>query len=127
MTTRLKPPTTRYGNTRKIELASTDTCLTINRLPDGRAIELFVTTDRKGECQGWAGMFCIAASMALQAGVPPSRLIDKMKGQRFDPQGGPGEPVSVVDAIARIWEAEEKAIHAVHDAPQAVKPAGGGC
>ena len=105
-----KPPTTRHGTTTKIELAGTDTYATINRLPDGRAIELFITTDRKGECQGWASMFCIAASMALQAGVSSSRLIDKMKGVRFDPQGGAGEPVSVVDAIAKIWMAEEKAI-----------------
>lgn len=30
-----------------------------------------------------------------------------MKGQRFDPQGGPKEGVSVANAIARFWESEE--------------------
>jgi hypothetical protein len=104
---RIKPPATRKGNTHKIELAGTDSYVTINRLPDGRAIEIFLTTDRKGECQGWANVACIMISMALQNGVPPARIIGKMKGQRFDPQGGAGEPVSVADAIAKIWAKEE--------------------
>lgn len=107
MTSRTRPPATRHGKTVKIELGGTDTYFTLNRLPDGRPIEIFITTDRKGDLQGWATAFCISTSMALQNGVPASRIIEKMIGMRFDPQGGPGEAVSVIDAIARWWMAEE--------------------
>lgn len=105
---RIKVEATRKGLTHKIELGGTDSYVTINRLPDGKAIEIFLTTDRKGECQGWANIACIMMSMALQNGVPARRIIEKLRGQRFDPMGGPGEPVSVADAIAKKWEAGEK-------------------
>ena len=100
---RIKPNTTRKGITAKIELGGTDTYVTINRDDQDRAIEIFITTDRTGDLQGWANMFSIAVSMALQNGVPASRIINKMIGQRFDPQGGAGEAVSVIDAIGKLW------------------------
>ncbi len=106
---RIRLANTRHGKTVKIELGGTDSYFTVNRLPDGRAIEVFLVTDRKSEVQGWATCFCIAVNMALQNGVPARRLIAKLKGQRFDPQGGPGEAVSVADALAKWWCEDEKA------------------
>ena len=117
---RIKPESTRYGTTTKIELGGTDTYVTLNRLPDKRAIEMFITTDRKGESQGWANLFSIMVSMALQNGVPSNRIIEKMIGQRFDPVGGFGEPVSVADAIGKWWRDQEVEIEGTKDA--AVKP-----
>jgi hypothetical protein len=110
MTHRTKPNHTRHGKTHKITIQDTDTYVTLNRYENGKACEIFITTDRKSDIQGWATCFCIACSMALQNGVPASRIIEKLRGQRFDPQGGLHEPCSVADAIARWWQDEENAV-----------------
>lgn len=105
--TRTRPPKTRLSRTHKIEIGSTSSYVTIFRDNHGKACDCFIVTDRTGDHQGWANLCGTFIGMCLQAGVPASRIIEKLRGQRFPPGGGLGEPLSVADGIAKFWEGEE--------------------
>ena len=103
----IKPSNVRYGRTHKIELGDTNSYVTINR-ENGKAVDVFITIDRGTEGQGWASLLGTVIGMALQNGVPSSRIIEKLRGQRFEPCGGFGESLSIADGIAKFWEQDEK-------------------
>jgi len=73
-------------------------------------IELFLNIAKEGSTVGgWADMFAIAVSYALQAGVDPRSLIKKFKHQRFDPSGSTTSKdipftTSIVDYVFRFIE-----------------------
>jgi hypothetical protein len=56
--------------------------------PDGRLGEVFLTVHRVGGYErGMANTLAVTVSMALQHGVPLNKIVSKLKGMRFEPQG----------------------------------------
>lgn len=109
MTDRIKPPTDRRGDTHKIvlmgqslsnpgETVKVTLYATLNRLPDGRPIEMFIKADNG--YQGFCDTLAVTVSLALQYGAPLEAILAKWRGQRYEPsQIGVG--TSIADAIAR--------------------------
>ena len=109
MSKRTKPPTDRKGETHKITIGGTDVYVTLNRLPDGRPIELFIKASKTDEhCwQGPLDTLAVTASIAMQYDAPLDTILGKWRGQRYEPsQIGVGS--SIVDAIARRLMPQEE-------------------
>ena len=100
----IKPPTTRTGRTHKIRIGACRAYLTVNRDAAGEILEVFAKADN-GE-QGHIDMACRLASLAIQRRGDVKTLIRHMRGDRTEPCGGPGQPTSIYDAIARVLEIE---------------------
>jgi ribonucleoside-diphosphate reductase alpha chain len=67
--------------------------ITTGIYPDGALGEVFLTVHRTGGYErGMANTLAIMVSMALQHGVPLAKIVDKLKGQRFEPQGATNNP-----------------------------------
>jgi len=81
---------------------------------DGRPMELFMHMDESGSTlDGFADSFSILFSLCLQAGVPLTKLVDKLAFQDFEPKGLTDNPQiriarSVVDYVVRWIEMEFK-------------------
>lgn len=103
--TRRKLPETRRGQTTKLTLSGSD---------QGRlVVDVYVTVNvcartltpmeiigkaTKG-FQGHVDPLCTIASIALQHGVPATLIAGKLRGQRYMPEGGLGQPASIAAAI----------------------------
>ena len=133
---RTKPPVTRKGITRKIELNGVNVYITLNRMdgPESLPCDIFVTLNSESEKQAidsahqaWANLSMTLASLLLQYGCPLATIVSKMKDYKFDPQQ-PGVGSSIPDAIGRWLESqlpglddEKQPIQAVQNAPQSHK------
>lgn len=86
--------------------------ITANRFRDGKLAEVFVNADDSGSTfDGFADCWAIAVSLALQSGIPLSKLVAKFSFQDFEPKGMTDNPDirnarSVVDYIIRWLEKE---------------------
>lgn len=116
---RKRLPDLRGGLTHKFILGAADDperlrgYLTVNVFPDtGQPGELFLKLHNVGSlAHGMAEALAIMVSVALQHGVPLSKVVEKLKGHRFAPYGltGAREPElrqvnSVLDYIGRWLE-----------------------
>jgi ribonucleoside-diphosphate reductase alpha chain len=62
--------------------------ITVGLYPDGTLGEVFLTVHRVGGHErGMANTLAVMVSMSLQHGVPLKKIVDKLKGMRFEPQG----------------------------------------
>ena len=100
-----KPPTTRTGRTHKISVGKTKCFITVNRGDDGQIIEVFAKADNGS--QGNIDMACRLISLGLQERADIETVIRHMQYDRTEPCGGPGQPTSIYDAIARVLNEEE--------------------
>jgi ribonucleoside-diphosphate reductase alpha chain len=72
--------------------------------------EIFVKADRMGSTiSGLLDALSMSVSVALQAGVPLSWFVEKMKNLQFEPMGSTNDPkirqaTSIVDGIAKWLE-----------------------
>ena len=114
---RTRPPTTRRGITRKIEVTGANVYVTLNRIdgPESLPCELFVTLNNEDNeapidaaHQGWANLAATLASICLQYGCPLAVIAGKMRGYSFKPDGGLGRDgsKSIPDAIGKFLEAQ---------------------
>lgn len=75
--------------------------------PDGRPGELFLKADRMGSTlSGLLDALSMSISVALQAGVPLSWFVEKMRNLQFEPAGPTNDPkiryaTSIVDGLAK--------------------------
>lgn len=112
---REKPPVTREGITREIDVGSARVYVTLNFREEGQKnpCDIFVTLNQTGKKssidsahQGWANLCVTFASMLLQYGCPLGTIAEKMKGYKFEPDGGFGGPKSIPDAIGKWLETQ---------------------
>jgi len=83
-----KLPDERPGITHKFTVGGLEGYATVNCYPNGTPAELFLTVHRVGGLErGMASALAITISVALQHGVPLSKIVDKLKGMTFEPQG----------------------------------------
>lgn len=62
--------------------------ITAGLYADGTLGEVFLTIHKTGGlARGMSNALAIQVSMSLQHGVPLTKIVDKLKDQRFDPQG----------------------------------------
>lgn len=111
---RIKPPVTRHGITHEIDIGGVRAYVTVNNHDKGDPInpcEIFVTLTPKKERadidsahQGWANLSMTFASMLLQYGCPLGTIAGKMKGYKFEPDGGIRGAKSIPDAIGKWLE-----------------------
>lgn len=100
-------PETRDSITHKFSIGGHEGYITAGMYPDGSLGEIFITIAKEGSTiSGLMDAVATMASIALQHGVPPEAIIDKMKFTRFEPAGFTGNPdipsaTSVIDYIAR--------------------------
>ena len=100
---RTKPPTTRTGRTTKYQVGTCSVYVTVNGSPP---CEVFC---KAGDgWQGWADVLAELASIALQSGTDPALIVRHLRHHRMEPEGGPGQPASIPDAIGRATEAAGK-------------------
>lgn len=103
-------PPERAGTTRKLHLKDQHTDLevyaTLSRYPDGRLGELLLFSNRTGSMEhGLLHTVGVLVSLLFQAGVAPTKVIEKMEHVTFEPAGFTGEPdiptaSSIVDYVA---------------------------
>ena len=86
---RRKLPDTRPSVTHKFSIGGHDGYITAGFYPDsGRIGEVFMVAAKEGSTVGGLiDAFATCLSIALQYGVPPEHLIEKLKGMRFEPAG----------------------------------------
>lgn len=89
---RKRPPATRNAITHKFNIMGNagnfTAYLTVGKYPDGSPCELFIESSKEGSTiSGLLGGFAVLFSLALQHGVPLDLLIEKLKGNQFDPSG----------------------------------------
>lgn len=81
--------------------------ITASCYDDGSLAEVFITCDRTGGLErGMTTALAITISTALQHGVPLVKIVDKLEGMTFDPQGLTGNPAipiakSLADYLGR--------------------------
>ena len=102
--TRMRPHATREGHTRKLTIGPVTAYITANKGPDGKLIEVFAKADEG--YQGQLDSLCIVISLALQHGTPAETIIRHLRYRRYPPEGGPGQPVSLADALGLAMERE---------------------
>jgi hypothetical protein len=102
----IKPPVTRRGRTHKIVVGETNAYFTINRDAAGNVIEIFAKANNGA--QGHLDIACRLASLGLQGRCTVDTIIKHLRHDKCPPQGGPGQPSSVYDALARVMEAERE-------------------
>lgn len=109
-------PAERPGVTRQFKLRQADgTELVLygtKSYDRGEVRELILTCNKQGSLErGLLHVLGVTASLALQGGVPLTKLIDKWRGIEFEPQGLTGNPEipmvkSIVDYLAKWLEKE---------------------
>jgi hypothetical protein len=78
--------------------------------PDGRPGEVFLKADRVGSTlSGMLDALSMCMSVALQAGVPLSWFVEKLRNLQFEPSGPTDDPMiryatSIVDGLAKWLE-----------------------
>ncbi len=103
MTTHEKLPPERTGITHKFTInGHLKGYVTANCYQDGRLAEVFLTVHRVGGLErGMCSALAIMVSTALQHGVPLKKIVDKLKGMQFEPQGLTGNPdIPMVRSLA---------------------------
>lgn len=114
MSTRERPPNERKSITREFKLADAanpdekvEVKVTVGLFEDGRPCEIFINCGSRGSTlSGAFDSAAIAASLALQYGMPIAVLADKWRAQGFAPSGFTGDKTypscsSVMDLIGR--------------------------
>ena len=99
-----KPQVTRTGRTHKVVIGECTAYLIVNRDTHGRIMEVFAKSDN-GQ-QGHLDMACRLISLTLQGRDDLDTIIKHMANDRTEPCGGPGQPTSIYDAIARVLRTE---------------------
>lgn len=93
MSERERLPVTRDGWTHRgvihsLEFGRVKLFVTVNRFPDGRLGEVFITCDASGSClDGFCDAWSLAISMLLQRGESVEALARKFCFQEFEPKG----------------------------------------
>lgn len=123
-TLRFRLPTNRTGIAHEASLICEDERLQLYIRPgtfdDGRLGEVFLNVEHQGSfTSGMIDAFSIVLSLALQHGVPLTKIIDKLENTRFGKISvlGPSNirrPTSVIDYIAK-WLRSHYAISAEKD------------
>ncbi len=85
---RKKLPETRQSLTHKFDIAGHEGYFTVGLYDDGQPGEIFINMSKEGSTLGglmdnWA----TTISLALQYGVPLKKLVEKYRGQKFEPRG----------------------------------------
>lgn len=103
----VKLPDTRQAIVHKFSVDGHKGYIAVGLYDDGKVGEIFLTIAKEGSTiSGWADLFAVTASLALQHGVPLEKLVSKWMHVRFEPQGfttNTDIPLasSVVDYIAK--------------------------
>ena len=109
---KLDPHTPRQGVTHRFTVGGLKGYITANCYPDGRLAEVFLIVKQVGTLErGMAHAVAILISIALQHGVPLSKIVDKLKGLTFEPQGVTSNPAipmarSILDYVGRWLESK---------------------
>lgn len=91
----------RHGIVRKVAVGGAEFYITVNKLPNGTAGEVFVKIAKCGSTvSGLMQALVTTLSIALQHGVPWEVLRSKYAGMRFEPRDDKYE--SLVDALAKV-------------------------
>lgn len=104
-------PRERDGKIIKFNIAGSEGYVTLGYYPDGYIGDVFLTMSKGGSSiNGWAQAVGILTSTALQHGVTPETLVEKLSYIQFDPAGVTGDkevPIvtSPVDYLARKLKA----------------------
>lgn len=113
MSERVRLPDERQSVTKKLVLRNPGDVklyVQVGLYPDGRPGEIFLKADRVGSTlSGMLDALSMCMSVALQAGVPLSWFVEKMKNLQFEPAGPTSDPkvryaTSIVDGLARWLE-----------------------
>lgn len=111
MTNHERLPRDRAGVTHKFTInGHLKGYITANTYADGRLAEIFLIMDRVGTMErGMAKALAVMVSTSLQHGVPLTKIVDKLKGMSFEPQGLTGNPAipmvkSLADYLGRWLE-----------------------
>ncbi|HEY1272533.1 MAG TPA: vitamin B12-dependent ribonucleotide reductase, partial [Terriglobales bacterium] len=97
----------RASVTHKFNIGGHEGYITVGLYPDGNPGELFITMAKEGSTvSGLMDSFALAASIALQHGVPLKLLCEKFAHTRFEPSGWSGNTEigfakSIMDYIFR--------------------------
>ncbi|HEX9638357.1 MAG TPA: vitamin B12-dependent ribonucleotide reductase, partial [Acidobacteriota bacterium] len=109
---RRKMPDTRRSITHKFSVGGHEGYITVGIFPDGNPGEIFLVMAKEGSVvSGLMDSFATAISLALQYGVPLTKLVDHFSHTRFEPSGFTKNPEipyakSLVDYIFR-WLASQ--------------------
>lgn len=104
---RRRLPDERRSVTHKFSVGGSEGYVIVGLYPDGTPGEMFVKMAKEGSTlSGLIDGCAIACSMALQYGVPPTGLFEKLAGMSFEPSGfsqteGVGYAKSILDYLAR--------------------------
>lgn len=104
MSDAIKPPTNRTGRTHKVKVGKVSMYVTVNRAANGQIIEAFGKADEG--VQGHLDVACRLISLAIQGRGDMATIIRHLRFDRTPPNGGPGQPTSIYDALARVLEDE---------------------
>jgi len=97
-------PDTRKAINHKFHLSGADCYIRVGLFEDGTPGEIFITMGHEGSTmRGLLDTIGILFSISLQYGVPLEKLVDKLKGQKFEPNC-PLKADSLVDYIAKWME-----------------------
>lgn len=98
---RRRMPDERKSITHKFDIAGYKGYLTAGEHEDGTLGEIFIKMAKQGSTvSGLVDCFSISTSIALQYGAPLKVLVEKFKGQRFEPQGiTPNQKISIASSI----------------------------
>ena len=99
-----KPPVTRKGRTHKVEVGACTLYVTVNRDAKGSICEVFCKAD-EGQ-NGHADAICRQISLGLQGRGDLETTIRHLRHDRTPPNGGPGQPASIYDALGVVLERE---------------------
>jgi ribonucleoside-diphosphate reductase alpha chain len=97
----------RASITHKFNIAGHEGYITVGLYPNGTPGEIFITMAKEGSTvSGLMDSFALAASIALQHGVPLKLLCEKFEHTRFEPSGWSNNPdigfaKSIMDYIFR--------------------------
>ena len=115
MSERVRLPDERQSVTKKLTIHSTvagdvKVYVQVGFYPDGRPGEIFLKADQMGSTlSGMLDALSMCMSVALQAGVPLSWFVEKLKNLQFEPAGPTNDPrvryaTSIVDGLAKWLE-----------------------
>ena len=108
-------PNRRSNATREARIGGCKVFVTVGFTDDGAIGEVFVDVAPSAAddtTRSWAGCWSRAVSLALQAGLPVSKIVDHFRHTDFPPQGlvQPPEPMhfarSIVDWVVAVMEQE---------------------
>lgn len=112
---RRRPPQAGRARVARVSIGGAKVYLHVGEYDDGQPAEMFLRVAKAGSSLGGAfDMAAIAASLALQFGVPLERLASHWSGMRFEPAGATNDPDlrlcrSIADWVAgrlRLWYLE---------------------